>query len=111
MQGLKNYFSPCKIISGAELVLHRLPEPARESSGPQELSISDDEQLRASLRALDGFIMEFVTNPAFRSSGTVDAQHSATAAESLTKVVELSRLVRHSAEKMLKARKAGGRKG
>ena len=83
----------------------RLPEPARKAPRPLAVNISNDEQLRASLRALDELIMRFVTNPAFRDPGTVDARHSVTAAENLTKVVELSRAVRLSAEKMRKARK------
>jgi hypothetical protein len=83
----------------------RLPEPARKAPRPLAVNISNDEQLRASLRALDGLIMGFVTNPTFRDPGTVDARHSVTAAENLTKVVELSRAVRLSAERMRKARK------
>jgi hypothetical protein len=83
----------------------RLPEPARKAPRPPAVDISNDEQLRALLRALDGLIMAFVTNPAFRHSGTVDGRHSVTAAENLMRVVELSRAVRLSAEKMRKARK------
>lgn len=82
----------------------RLPEPARKSPRSPEVNISNDKQLKTSLRTLDELIMGFVTNPAFRDPGTVDGHHSAVAAENLTRIVELSRAVRLSAEKMRKAR-------
>ena len=85
----------------------RLPDPARKAPRPLAVNISNDEQLRASLRALDGLIMGFVNNPAFRDPGTVDGRHSVTAAENLTSVVELSRAIRLSAEKMRKTRRGG----
>ena len=86
----------------------KLPEPEQASARPQASDISNDEQLRASLRALDRFIMGFVTNPVFRDPGTLDGRHSVTAAENLTKIVELSRTVRLNAEKMRKTRRAAG---
>lgn len=85
----------------------KLPEPAAEEQPrPEAIEISDDEQLKRSLRALDKSIMEFVTNPAFRNSDAVNARLSAAAAGSLTKVVELSRAVKLGAERMRKARDA-----
>ncbi|HLL73998.1 MAG TPA: hypothetical protein VK421_01780 [Pyrinomonadaceae bacterium] len=91
----------------------RLPEPYHESPHPRPTDTSSDEQLRASLRVLDGLIMRFVTNPAFQSPSTVDTRLMVNAAEHLTQIVELSRVVRLGAEKMRKARKAEavGRKG
>ena len=83
----------------------KLPDPSQKAPRPLAVNISNDEQLRASLLTLDGLIMGFVTNPAFRDAGTVDGRHSGIAAETLTKVVELSRAVRLSAEKMRKAQK------
>jgi hypothetical protein len=87
----------------------KLPEPEQASSArPQASEISNDDQLRASLRALDRLIMGFVTNPVFRDPGTVDGRHSVTAAENLTRITELSRAVRLSAERMRKTRRAAG---
>lgn len=85
----------------------RLPaQQAKASPLPPAPDIADDGQLRASLRELDKAIMEFVTNPGFRQSGTVDVRHSAAAAETLTRVTELSRAVRLGAERIRKARGA-----
>ncbi len=83
----------------------KLPDPSQKAARPLAVNISNDEHLRASLLTLDGLIMGFVTNPAFRDPGIVDGRHSAIAAETLTRVIELSRAVRLSAEKMRKARK------
>lgn len=83
----------------------KLPDPSQKAARPPAVNISNDEQLRASLLTLDGLIMGFVTNPAFRDTGTVDGRHSGVAAETLTRVIEMSRAVRLSAEKMRKARK------
>ena len=84
----------------------RLPEQAQATPRAPAPDISDDGQLRASLRVLDKAIMEFVTNPGFRQSGTVDVRHSSAAAETLTRVTELSRAVKLGAERMRKTRAA-----
>lgn len=85
----------------------RLPDQqAGETTRAAAPDIADDGQLRASLRVLDKAIMEFVTNPGFRQSGTVDVRHSAAAAETLTRVAELSRAVRLGAERIRKARES-----
>jgi hypothetical protein len=87
----------------------KLPESGQAASArPQASDISDDTQLRASLRVLDRLIMGFVTNPVFRNPGTVDGRHSVTAAESLIRITELSRAVRLGAERMRKMRRAAG---
>ena len=84
----------------------QLPEQAQVAARAPAPGISDDGQLRASLHALDKAIMEFVTNPGFRQSGTVDVRHSTAAAESLTRVAELSRTVRLGAERIRKSRQS-----
>ena len=84
----------------------RLPDQAQVAARASAPDISDDGQLRSSLHALDKAIMEFVTNPGFRQSGTVDVRHSTAAAESLTRVTELSRAVRLGAERIRKARQS-----
>lgn len=85
----------------------QLPEQqAQATARAPAPDISDDGQLRASLRELDKAIMEFVSNPGFRQSGTVDVRHSAAAAESLTRVAELSRAVRLGAGRIRKARES-----
>lgn len=78
----------------------QLPKPEGEEKPQSFNDISSEKQLKASLLALDNLIMSFVSNPAFRGSGGIDAQHSARARRDLLDIIELSRLIKQSAERL-----------
>lgn len=63
----------------------------------------DNGQIKNSLDTLDNLIMAFVNNPVFKNSGTVvDARMSAKANRDLENIIELSNVIRKSAERMSK---------
>ena len=84
----------------------QLPEPDEQQketlkpNAPSQTQLLSGEQLKASLLALDGLIMSFVKNPTFHKSDIVDAEHSTRARLQLMKIVELSRTIKQSAERM-----------
>ncbi len=78
----------------------QLPKPEGEEKPQSFDEISTEKQLKASLLALDKLIMNFVMNPTFRSSGGIDAQHSARARRDLRDIIELSRVIKQSAERL-----------
>jgi hypothetical protein len=81
-----------------------LPEPERAEERPEIKGISNDAQLKASLLALDKLIIGFVTNPIFRSLGTLDARQGIKVRQDLARIIELSQSIKLSAEKMEKSR-------
>jgi len=81
-----------------------LPEPERAEERPEIKGISNDAQLKASLLALDKLIIGFVTNPIFRSLGTLDTRQGIKVRQDLVRIIELSQSIKLSAEKMEKAR-------
>lgn len=76
------------------------PEDESEAAARTPAQIAGGEQLKSSLLALDRLIMSFVKNPAFHKSDVVDAQHSARARRQLIEIVELSRVIRQSTERV-----------
>lgn len=63
----------------------------------------DNGQMKTSLNTLDNLIMGFVNNPVFKNSGTVvDARMSAKANRDLENIIELSNVIRKSAERVSK---------
>lgn len=81
----------------------RLPKP--QIDGDQGLrEMTNDEQMKVTLLALDNLIMKFVLNPSFTNTGVVDAQESAKASQALVRIIELTRHIRQSS-----ARLAGSR--
>jgi hypothetical protein len=81
-----------------------LPEPERAEERPEIKGISNDAQLKASLLALDKLIIGFVTNPIFRSLGTLDTRQGIKVRQDLVRIIELSQSIKLSAEKMEKSR-------
>jgi len=81
-----------------------LPEPERAEERPEIKGISNDAQLKASLLALDKLIIGFVTNPIFRSLGTLDTRQGIKVRQDLIRIIELSQSIKLSAEKMEKSR-------
>jgi hypothetical protein len=83
----------------------QLPKPDREEQRQRVEDISSDAKLKASLLALDRLILSFVNNPAFRNSGTIDAQQSVKAHTDLVGIIELCRAVKSGAERLERAAK------
>ena len=81
-----------------------LPEPERAEERPEIKGISNDAQLKASLLVLDKLIIGFVTNPIFRSLGTLDTRQGIKVRQDLVRIIELSQSIKLSAEKMEKSR-------
>lgn len=64
------------------------------------------EQLLAALEVLNKSINAFVENPVFERSGVIDAELSLQARRDLEEIIEVSKLVKRSSEKLFRARAA-----
>lgn len=76
------------------------PEDATAKKEEEAAQIAGGAHLKSSLLALDALIMSFVQNPSFHKPDIVDAEHSARARRELAQIVELSRRIKQSAERM-----------
>ena len=78
----------------------QLPE-LDEADQPQAgAEITTNEQLRASLISLDTLVTNFVTSPIFQNPGVMDVEASTAARRNLDAMIELSKKIRRSADRM-----------
>jgi hypothetical protein len=80
-----------------------IPQAAHEGKRPEPEAISDQEQLKRALRALDELVKGFTHNPALTQARPDDAQLSAKARRDLREIIELSGHVKKGSEKLDKA--------
>lgn len=78
----------------------RLPERDPQEPLPTSQEAADTAQLRRSLIVLNSLIRNFITNPMFRNMRTLDVQDSTQARRDLERIIELSRAVKQSAERL-----------
>ena len=78
-------------------------EKGKKSRTSQDLL--DTEQVKESLPVLSDLIIGFVTNPLFQDSNVIDAQLSTKANRDLERIIELSRRIRKSVERLDKTAK------
>lgn len=77
-----------------------LPEARNTDSSSLPREITNNNQLRASLLMLNDAISSFVANPMFHNAVSADTTDSVKARTDLDKIVELSRRIRQSAQRM-----------
>lgn len=78
----------------------QLPE-LEESARPREAAdITNSEQLRSSMLALDNLVTSFISNPIFRTPGVMDVEASTKARRDLEAMIELSKRIKRSAERL-----------
>jgi hypothetical protein len=77
-----------------------LPEPERNETRQTNQEITNDEQLKSSLLALDQLIMSFVLNPMFKTLSVIDAQDGVKARRDLEGIIALSERIKKSAERL-----------
>ena len=79
-----------------------LPKPEVDEKVEKNEAARDREELRAMFSLLNGRIVAFVTNPYFRNPKVVDAELVSRASRDLAGIIELSRSIRKSAERLNK---------
>jgi len=79
------------------------PEPEKGDKPPKLESVTDVEQVRQTLAALDKLIVEFVHNPLFTDASTRDAELFVKARRDLAEINSLSERIKKSAEELSKA--------
>ena len=79
-----------------------LPKLEDEKGGRPEQRATDTEQLKANLILLDEAVMSFVTNPLFQQPNVINVDLSSKASRSLKTIIDLSSLLKKSAEQLQK---------
>ena len=64
---------------------------------------ADDKEIKTTLLKLDGLIMSFINNPQFKDTRAIDVQHANKAGHDLRDIIELSRVVKKSVERLNKS--------
>ncbi|HWP41722.1 MAG TPA: hypothetical protein VNO14_00705 [Blastocatellia bacterium] len=77
--------------------------PSVEKASIKTKDAATDEELMASLLALDDLIMSFVTNPLFQNPSVINIEHSAKAGRDLEGIIYLSQNVKKSADRLNKS--------
>jgi hypothetical protein len=77
-----------------------LPEPEKGTKRSKAEVGAELEQLKSSLTTLSGLIFGFVNNPLFQNANTVDAELSAKARRDLEEIIELSKGIKKSSERL-----------
>jgi hypothetical protein len=80
-----------------------LPEAVDDDKGQRKPLSQDDRELKQLLRSLDELIVTVITNPVFKNFGVVDVQQTAKARHDLEEIVQLSGVIKKSAERLSKA--------
>ncbi len=78
----------------------QLPDLAEADRPPAGAEIITTEQLRSSLLALDTMVMSFINSPIFQNRGVMNVEASMAARRNLDAMIELSKRVRRSADRM-----------
>ena len=78
------------------------PEPNKDSKPPKLEPLTDVEQLKQALAALDKLITEFAHNPLFTDANTRDAELLVKARRDLAKITRLSEHIKKNAEELSK---------
>jgi hypothetical protein len=101
-----------KIVADAKQITNRatrlktslsLPSPPKQSDKAELALASSTEDLMGQIKELDTNVKAFVTNPLFRNVRQAEKDHSADASDAslrLHQVIELSRVLQRSAEKL-----------
>jgi hypothetical protein len=77
-----------------------LPKPEVDEKVEKNEAARDREELRTMFSLLNSRIVGFVTNPYFRNPKVVDAELVSRASRDLARIIELSRSIRKSAERL-----------
>ena len=76
--------------------------PGKSSKLPRPEAMTNREQLKQSLLALDKLIVEFTHNPVFKEASPDDAKLGAQALRDLDQIISLSVQARKSTDKFVK---------
>ena len=79
-----------------------LPKTKKDEKRPKEIVPQDEAQMRSLLSSVNVLMTDFLTNPVFSDMGTLDNQLALKARRDLDALIELSDVVRKSADTLAK---------
>lgn len=79
-----------------------LPKTKKDEKRPKEIVPQDEAQMRSLLSSVNVLMTDFLTNPVFSDMGTLDNQLALKAHRDLDALIELSGVVRKSADTLAK---------